>query len=574
MTPYTPPLDQMRFVMSRVAGLAQVGHLPGLEAAGTDVVDQVLDEAGRLAVGVLAPLNQVGDEAGAVLERGAVRTAPGFRDAYRAFADGGWMGLPFPEAVGGQGLPRLVNTAVAEIWNAANTSLMLCPLLTQAAIEALIDHGSAELQGLYLPRLMSGAWTGAMCLTEPQAGSDVGALQTRAEPAEDGYLIRGQKIFITFGEHDLAPNILHLVLARLPGAPAGTKGISLFLVPKFLANPDGSLGRRNDLVCLKLEHKLGIRGSPTCVMSYGEGGGAMGYLVGEENAGMRCMFTMMNNARLAVGHEALGLAERAYQQALAYAQERVQGRHAGRPARLVDFPDVRRMLVTMRSQIAAMRALAYETAAWVDRSEHEPDSEARRKATGRVALLTPVVKAWCTDLAQEIASLAIQVHGGMGYIEETGVAQHYRDARILSIYEGTNGIQAMDLVSRKLGVEGGDLPWPLFAELKAELASSDPQLRPGLERALSTLASATRQLQQADEERRGAAATPYLRLFGATMGGFLLARGAACAAGDPGGTAWPGLARFYVRQLLPQAVALGAATEAPAQDIGPDLLAS
>ncbi len=573
MTPYKPPLDDIRFAMTKVARLDQVARLPGLEAASAELVAQVIEEAGRLAGKVLAPLNQQGDEVGAVLERGAVRTAPGFKEAYRAFADGGWMGLPFPEASGGQGLPRLVNTAVAEMWNAANTSLTLCPLLTQAAIEALIHHGTAELQSVYLTKLMSGEWTGAMCLTEPHAGSDVGALTTQAEPAEHHYLIRGQKIFITFGEHDLTPNIVHLVLARLPDAPPGTKGISLFLVPKMLPKADGSPGRRNDVRCLKLEHKLGIKGSPTCVMAYGDQGGAVGFLVGDENAGMRCMFTMMNNARLAVGHEGLGLAERAYQQALAYAHERTQGRHAGRPARLVDYADVRRMLMTMRCLIAAMRALAYETAAWVDRAEHQPIDEARRLAAGRVALLTPVVKAWCTDLAQEITSLAIQVHGGMGYIEETGVAQHYRDARILPIYEGTNGVQAMDLVGRKLSLDGGDLPWRLLAELKAELSALDPEVRPHLERALSTLASATRHLQQAGEEDRGAAATPYLRLFGFTMGGFLLARGASAAAGDPAGAAWPGLARFYVRQLLPQAVALGAACEAPAGDLDPALLA-
>jgi alkylation response protein AidB-like acyl-CoA dehydrogenase len=406
-----------------------------------------------------------------------------------------------------------------------------------------------------------------MCLTEPQAGTDVGALRSRAERRGDHYRLYGQKIFITFGDHDLTDNIVHFVLARLPDAPEGTRGISLFLVPKFLPGQDGSLGQRNDMRCLKLEEKLGIHGSPTCVMSYGDDEGAIGFLVGEEHGGMRCMFTMMNNARLAVGHEGLGLAERAYQAALGYARERVQGRR-----RIIEYPDVRRMLLTMRAQVAAMRALCYWTGASVDRSYREPDPETRQLAAGRVALLTPIVKAWCTDLAQGIAREAVQVYGGMGFIEETGVAQHYRDAKILSIYEGTNGIQAMDLVGRKLSIGNGELPWRLFGELRAELDSLAADLAPGLGAALDALEAATRHLQAADDEARGAASSSFLRLFGHTLGGFLLARGSAAATTDAGSD-WPGLARFYVRHLLPPAVGLLPVVTAGADDLDPALLA-
>lgn len=572
---YQPPLADIQFVLERVADLPGVARLPGFDEATGELAPAVLAEAGRLAAEVLAPLNAVGDRHGAVLENGVVRTAPGFREAYARYAEGGWMGLVFPEEHGGQNLPWLLNTAVAELWNAANMTLQLCPLLTQAAIEALVHHGTPEQKERYLPRLVSGEWTGAMCLTEPQAGSDVGALRTRAEPDGAGrYRIFGQKIYITFGDHDLTPNILHMVLARLPGAPAGTKGISLFLVPKFLVNEDGSLGRRNDMRCLKLEEKLGIHASPTCVMAYGDAEeGALGYLVGEPNAGMRCMFTMMNNARLAVGHEGLGLAERAYQAALAYARERTQGSTGGRPARIADYPDVRRMLLTMRAQIAAMRALCYIAAAAVDRSLRDPDPAARRSAADRVALLTPVVKAWCTDLAQEIAADAIQVHGGMGFVEETGVAQHYRDAKILSIYEGTNGIQAGDLAGRKLSIAGGELPWRLFEELRRDLPTAPAETTEGLTRALDALEGATRHLQGLDEPSRGAVAVPYLRLFGTTLGGFLLARGAAAATPESGHD-WPGLARFYVRHLLPPAVGLAEVVLAGGEELDAGLLAA
>lgn len=568
MTVYTPPLDDMRFALGAIGRMDEIGALPGYEQATPDLVAAVLEGAGRLAADVLAPLNRVGDLEGAVLENGVVRTAPGFREAYREFADGGWMGLPFPEEHGGQGLPWLLSTAVAELWHAANLSFQLCPLLTQGAVEAILHHGTDEQRRLYGAKLIAGAWTGAMCLTEPQAGTDVGALRTRAVRDGDRYRLFGTKIFITFGEHDLAENIVHLVLARLDGAPEGTQGISLFLVPKFLPAPDGSLGPRNDLRCVSLEHKLGIRASPTCVMSYGDDEGAVGFLLGQENAGMRCMFTMMNNARLAVGHEGLGLAERAYQQALAFARERIQGRRQGRPAAIIEYPDVRRMLLTMRAQIAAMRALCYRAAAEVDRSVREPDAARRAEAHDRVALLTPIVKAWCTDLAQEIASTAIQVHGGVGFIEETGAAQYLRDSKILSIYEGTNGVQALDLVGRKLTLAGGEAPWRLLAELRAELPSLPADLAPALE----TVERCTRHLQAAGEEDRAAGAAPYLRLLGTVLGGLLLARGAMAAPQSGPGSDWPGLSRFYLRHVLPPALGLEDAVRGGADLLDPTLL--
>ena len=571
MTVYTPPLADIRFTLRHVAGLDAVAALPGLEHATPDLVDAVLEEAGRLAADVLAPTNREGDRHGAVLENGVVRTAPGFKEAYARFAGGGWMGTAFPQGHGGQDLPWLLNTALAELWNGANLALQLAPLLTQGAVEALLHHGSDAQKALYLQKLISGTWTGAMCLTEPQAGTDVGALRTRAVRHGEHYRIFGQKIWITFGEHDMAENIAHFVLARLDGAPAGTRGISLFIVPKYLPKPDGSLGRRNDWRCIKLEEKLGIHGSPTCTIAYGDDEGAVGFLLGQENAGMRCMFTMMNNARLAVGHEGLGLAERAYQGALAFARERIQGRIGGRPAAIVAYPDVRRTLLTMGAQIAAMRALAYWTAGFVDRANRAPEIDARRAAAARVAVLTPVVKAWCTDLAAEIARDAVQVHGGMGFIEETGAAQHYRDAKILSIYEGTNGIQAMDLVGRKLAPDEGRTILALLDELSGTVPDLPDEVRAGLARGLDAVAAATRTLAGASDEARGAGATAYLRLLASVLGGFLLARGACAATAEAGGD-WPGLARFYVRRLLPPAIGLAATVTTDAGDLDPALL--
>ncbi len=548
MTRYRAPLDEIRFVIERIAGL------PGDAALDGDDVAAVLAEAGRFAEAELVPLNAGGDRPGAVLRDGEVRTAPGFQQAYERFTEGGWMGLVFPEAHGGQDLPWTLNTGVAEILAAADITFQLCPLLTQGAIEALLHHTDAEQQARWLPPLVAGRWTGAMCLTEPQAGSDLAAIRSTAEPAEDTVLgphhrVRGQKIFISWGDHDLTSDLVHLVLARLPDAPPGSKGISLFLVPKRL--PDGS---RNDWSVLKLEEKLGLHASPTCVVAYGDGPGAVGHLVGAPHGGLAAMFTMMNNARISVGVQGLGLAERAFQEALTFARERRQGRRDGRPAALVDHPDIRRTLLGMRARIAAMRALCLVTAAAVDRAARHADPEERRRAGLRVALLTPIVKAWCTDGAVAITSDAIQVAGGAGYVEETGLARLFRDARVLPIYEGTNGIQALDLAGRKLGMEEGSLPWQLFAEL--EVARSDPALRPGLTQALDRLKQATRHVQIATGEARETAATPYLDLFGWVLGAHLLAIGADAARDDPRGAAWPGLARFYMERLLPPALGL------------------
>ncbi|HEX2509414.1 MAG TPA: acyl-CoA dehydrogenase family protein, partial [Microvirga sp.] len=427
---YRAPVADIAFTMRHVAGLDRAVEEGLYGDLGPDLAATILEEAGRFANDVIAPLNRTGDAHGTPFKDGAVTMPPGFREAYKAWTEAGWNALPGPEDYGGQGLPVLLNSGCVEMWNAACLAFGLGPLLTMGGIEALAAHGSETLKGRYLEKVVSGQWTATMNLTEPQAGSDLAAIRTRAERAGDGgYRITGQKIYITYGEHDLTDNIVHLVLARLPDAPPGTRGISLFLVPKVL--PDGT---RNDVRCHGIEHKLGIHASPTCTMIFGDGGGATGWLIGEENRGLVCMFTMMNNARLAVGNEGLGLAERAYQQALAYAKERVQGARAGRPAAIVEHPDVRRMLLTMRAQIAAMRALVYWTAGFVDRRTRAPDAADRRSAADRVALLTPMVKAWCTDLAQEIASACVQVHGGMGFIEETGAAQHLRDAKILSIY--------------------------------------------------------------------------------------------------------------------------------------------
>ncbi len=575
MTAYAPPLADIRFVLEHLVDLEGIGRLPGLEAATIDLVDQILDEAGRFAVNELLPLNAPGDRERARLEEGRVRTPDGFKEAYRKFVDGGWHGLQLPAEWGGQGLPWTVATAVWEIWNSANLAFCLCPILTQAGVELLLRHGTEAQRARYLPKLVSGEWTGTMCLTEPQAGSDVGALRTRAVPEGDHYRIYGTKIFITYGEHDYTENTIHMVLARTPDAPAGTRGISLFLIPKFRVEDDGSLGPRNDVRCVSLEHKLGIHASPTCVLSFGEEQGAIGYLVGEEQGGMPAMFTMMNNARLSVGLEGLALAERAYQAALAYARERVQGRRrnggAEAPARIIEHPDVQRMLATMKSQIEAMRALAYTAAAELDRSLREPDARRRAAAEGRLALLIPLVKAWCTDQGFAIASSALQVHGGMGYIEETGIAQHLRDARIAMIYEGTNGIQALDLVGRKLRQAGGALPRALFAELQGDLAALAPagvaDLGPPLAAALGDLEEATRWLQAEhdnDPDAAAAGATPYLHMLATTLGGFLLARAAvrASAAGHPLAEAKLASARFYVSQLLPPAAALRAAVTA------------
>ena len=553
---YTAPITEQRFVLETIADLPGLAQLPHFEAATADLVDAILEEAGKLSAGVFAPLNRIGDTEGAKLANGVVTLPAGVREAYAAYVEGGWMTLGADPAWGGQGLPFVLATAVQEQTTSANMALSLCPMLSQGAIEALTAHGSEDQKQTYLTKIISGEWTGTMNLTEPQAGTDVGALRTVAMPAEDGtWRIKGSKIFITWGEHDVAENIIHLVLARTPGSPKGTKGISLFIVPKFLVNADGSLGARNDLRCVSIEHKLGIHSSPTCTMSYGDNDDCVGFMIGGENAGMRAMFTMMNHARINVGLQGVAIAERAYQHALAYAKDRVQVR------RIIEFADVRRTLMTMRGLTEAARALTYLNAAAVDRAHAEIDELARREAQALADLLTPVTKAFSTDVGVEVASLGVQVFGGMGFIEETGAAQHYRDARIAPIYEGTNGIQAMDLVGRKLP-QGR---WKsLFADMRADFGIFSAGLVPYLEDALAALENATTWLAEGGGDDNAAGATPYLRMFGLTVGGWLLAKQAAAAAqrlaageGDPAFlNAKIVTARFFAEQFLPQAAAL------------------
>src|SRR5246500_251820 len=467
---YTAPIKDMLFVMKELAGLEDIATLPGFEDANLDTAQAVLEESAKLCGEVLAPLNVEGDRNPSSWRDGNVTATPGFRDAFRQFAEGGWQGVQHPLDYEGQGLPKLLATPCMEMLNAANLSFALCPLLTDGAIEALLTAGSDAQKQRYVPKLISGEWTGTMNLTEPQAGSDLALVRTRAEPQGDGsYRLFGTKIFITWGEHDMAENIVHLVLARTPDAPSGVKGISLFIVPKFLVNEDGSLGERNDVWCLSVEHKLGIHGSPTCVMSYGDQEGAVGYLMGEENRGLEYMFIMMNLARLSVGLEGVAIGERAYQQALAYAKTRLQGRDisgGSEAVPIIRHPDVRRMLLLMKSLTQATRSLAYVVAGARDLAMRHPDEGYRKRSQAFVDLMTPVVKGWSTETGIEIASLGIQVHGGMGYIEETGAAQHWRDARITTIYEGTTGIQANDLVGRKIIRDQGKTVHAVIDEMR------------------------------------------------------------------------------------------------------------
>ncbi len=571
---YTAPTAEQRFVLDTIADLPGLAALPGFDGATPDLVDAILTEAAKLAQDVFAPLNTAGDRVGARLANDVVTLPPGFADAYARYVEGGWAGLGASPSHGGQGLPFVLASAVQEQLTSANMAFSLCMMLSQGAIEALQAHASPELQATYLTRLVTGEWTGTMNLTEPQAGSDVGALRTRATPAGDGtYRIAGSKIYITWGEHDCAPNIVHLVLARLPDAPPGTKGISLFLCPKFLPDVAGAFTVRNDLRAVGLEHKLGIHASPTCTMAFGEHNQCVGYLVGAEGAGMRAMFTMMNHARINVGLQGVAIAERAYQGALAFARDRVQSTKfgaGGAPVRIIEHADVRRMLMTMKATTEAARALTYLTAAAVDRAHAGHDLA----AAGRADLLTPVTKAWATDIGVELSSLAVQVFGGMGFVEETGAAQHLRDARIAPIYEGTNGIQALDLVGRKLGQDGGAHWKALFAEIRQDLRDLPPKgdlglLRPYLDDALVALETATVWLTgnrgAGDEATDTAAgATPYLRMFGITVGGWLLAKQAVAASerlaaetGDPAFLrAKIVTARFFAEQVVPQATAL------------------
>jgi len=572
---YRAPISDILLALNHGAGLraaVKAGHYGDFDG---DITAAVLEEAGKFAGDVLAPLNRVGDEHGIKLADDKVTTAPGWPDAYQRWIAGGWNAVSGPEAFGGQGLPMAINAACTEIWSASNIAFGLCPLLTLSAIEALDAHGSDELKQIYLEKLVSGEWTGTMQLTEPQAGSDVGALRTRAERLPDGsYRIKGTKIFITYGDHDMTDNIVHFVLARLPDAPAGTKGISLFLIPKFMVGADGSLGARNDIYPSGVEHKLGMHASPTCTMTMGDHGGAVGYLIGEENKGMLCMFTMMNQARLGVGLEGVGIADRAYQQALAFAQERKQGRAVGKKGAGLDpiivHPDVKRMLLQMRSLTAAARSICYATAVALDISTRATDAKVRADAAARGALLTPIAKAFSTDIGNEVTYLGVQIHGGMGFIEETGAAQHYRDARITSIYEGTNGIQSIDLVTRKLAANGGASVWALLDELggivKQVEASNDPAFGTTgakLRDALGSLERASKWLLERVASAPNdalAGATPYLRLFGSTLGGCMLAgealaaKGNGEAGGDP--QRYVTVARFFAENVTVQAGSL------------------
>jgi 3-(methylthio)propanoyl-CoA dehydrogenase len=591
MADYVPPLRDIRFVLEQLVGLDGLSKLGAYQHADPDTVFGVVEESGRFMADVVGPLNRVGDAVGVTLDGdGKVTTPPGFREAYRQYADAGWGAVPFPPEFGGGGFPWLVAVVMQEMLASASMVFSQCPLLTQGAIDMLAQHGSPWQQATFLEKMVSGEWTGTMDLTEPGAGSDLGAVRTKAVLADDGtWRITGQKIFITFGEHDLAGNIIHIVLARVPGAPPGTKGISCFIVPKYLVNEDGSLGARNDLRCVSIEHKLGTHASPTCVMSFGEGGGAIGHLIGEANQGMRYMFTMMNTARLSVGVQGLSLAERSYQDALRYAQERRQGRAvgapAGEPSPIVEHPDVRRMVLTMKAYIEAMRAMLYTNAVSIDLAREHPDQAEREARRELVDLLTPVCKAWCTDLGVELTSIGLQVHGGMGYVEETGVAQYLRDSRVAPIYEGTNGIQAIDLVTRKVPMRGGGVVADLLAQMEAldpELAAAGPELaamRSALASGVSVLREATdwimsRGLAEPDDALAGA--TPYLRLSGLVIGGWLLARSALAASrllGDAGGSdviflrAKIGTARFYTEQLLPQTAGLLPAVTAGARPL-------
>jgi alkylation response protein AidB-like acyl-CoA dehydrogenase len=537
---YQAPIDDMAFTLQAVAGLSKLEGLRGFEAYDPDLIAPILDEAAKLARDVLAPLNQSGDAHGAQLTDDGVKAAPGFAEAYAQFRDGGWMGLAFPEEWGGQGLPKALALAVMEMIHGANMAFGLCPLLSFGAIEALLHHGTDAQKQAYLPNLVAGNWTGTMNLTEPQAGSDVGALKTKAVPNEDGsYAISGQKIYITWGDHDIAENIIHLVLARLPDAPAGSRGVSLFLVPKILLNEDGSLGARNSLKCIGLEKKMGIHASPTCVMEYD---GATGWLIGEANKGLACMFTMMNAARLNVGLEGVAVGEAAYQTAFAYAQERKQGKAPGveGPAPILHHADVRRTLTTMRARVAAARAICYACGVAADLAVSAPDEQARHAAKLREDLLTPIAKAWSTDMGVDIASMGVQIHGGMGFMNETLAAQLYRDSRIAPIYEGTNGIQAIDLVGRKLTGTNGESMRLILGDIDATIrearATNEPQLVQIADR-LRAGADALREatdwmltaMKERDQDKALSGATAYLELAGDVIGGHFLTRAAVAA---------------------------------------------
>jgi len=577
MSSYVAPLKDMNFVLAELAGLPQLTRLPGFEEATADMVEAILDESDKFTGGVLAPLNYSGDQEGARFADKRVTMPAGFKEAYAQFVEAGWNGLACEPEFGGQGLPKLVAAAVQEMWKAANLSFSLCPLLTLGAVEALTLYGSQEQKQKYLPHMISGRWTGTMNLTEPQAGSDLAAVRTRAVPQPDGsYKIFGQKIFITYGEHDMAENIIHLVLARTPDAPEGVKGISLFVVPKFMVDEQGKIGARNDVYCVSIEHKLGIHASPTCVMAFGDNGGAAGALVGRENDGLKYMFIMMNAARFAVGLEGLAIGEAAYQKALAYAKERVQGRDiAGSTGSvpIIRHPDIRRMLMLMKAQVEAMRAVAYTVAAAHDAAHHHPDGAERQRSQAIVDLMIPVVKGWSTETGNELAYLGVQIHGGVGFIEETGAAQFMRDARITTIYEGTTGIQAADLIGRKIGRDGGVTAKALIAAMgqtQVELGKRPGEdfvvLALALGQGIAALVQAVDHIVAnygTDIRAVSVGAVPFLRLLGCVSGGWQMARAALVAQAkvaaddqDPFYTAKISSARFYADHVLAQASGL------------------
>jgi 3-(methylthio)propanoyl-CoA dehydrogenase len=576
---YQAPTSDMLFVMKELAGLEDIAKLPGGEDAAPETVEAVLHEAAKLCREVIEPLNTEGDRNPSRWENGAVHATPGFSEAFRQYAEGGWQGVQHPQEYEGQGLPKLVGTPCVEMLNAANLSFALCPLLTDGAIEALLTAGSEAQKQRCVPKLISGEWTGTMNLTEPQAGSDLAAVRTRAEPQGDGtYKLFGTKIFITWGEHDMAENIVHLVLARTPTAPEGVKGISLFLVPKFLVNDDGTLGARNDVHCVSIEHKLGIKASPTAVLQFGDHGGAIGQLIGEENRGLEYMFIMMNAARFAVGMQGVAISDRAYQKALAYAKERVQSRPVDGSAKqavsIIHHPDVRRMLATMRALTEAARALAYVAAGESDRAHRDPDEAARERHQARYEYLVPIVKGWSTELSLEVTSLGVQVHGGMGFIEETGAAQFYRDARILPIYEGTTAIQANDLVGRKTLRDGGAAVRALLGEIAETVTALDAYeaaafktMRKHLalgQEALASVVDFVLAKAKSDPNAVFAGSVPYLKLAGIVLGGWQMARAMLASQRlmpeDPKfHGAKIATAQFFAQHVLPQAVALEAA---------------
>ncbi|HQO28809.1 MAG TPA: acyl-CoA dehydrogenase [Accumulibacter sp.] len=578
MSEYIAPVRDMQFVLQELAGLDQVAQLPGYEEATPDLVDAVLEEAAKFAGEVLSPLNYSGDQEGATWQDKAVTMPAGFKDAYRLFAESGWPALACETEWGGQGLPKVVSAAVAEMWKSANHAFSLCPLLTAGAIEALVLSGSKRLKKTYLEKMVSGQWTGTMNLTEPNAGSDLAAVRTRAEPQLDGrYKIFGQKIFITYGDHDLTENIIHLVLARTPDAPEGVKGISLFVVPKFMVNDDGSLGERNDAYCVSIEHKLGIHASPTSIMAFGDNGGAIGDLVGEENRGLEYMFIMMNAARFGVGLEGVAACERSYQRARDYACERIQctdiGVRGGPKVAITNHPDVRRMLMTMRAHAEASRALAYAVAAALDAAARHPDADERKRNQAFADLMIPVVKGWSTECGVMVASIGVQVHGGMGYVEETGAAQHLRDAQISTIYEGTTGIQANDLIGRKMAREGGATIKALLTSMRAldgELAAQSGEHFVSLRRRFNAGIDAVEQAANwltatysSDVRAASAGAVPFLKLLGTVAGGWMMVRAALAAQAqiasgnsDPFYATKIVTARFYADHVLSQAEGL------------------